>query len=126
MVMSSSRDEFVEKWAPRVGEEAASLSVKAARLVGMGGLLVPVWAVLFVVGHNNIFLLAIASFVAVLDVILLAQGIVLTSRLHRILSERFQTRVWFLNSPSLRDGQFQAWCGRHGVDPEIGRPAVPK
>lgn len=125
-VPNTSKSEFLAKWSPRVGEEAARLSVSSARYVGFGGLLVPVWAILFVVGHSTPFLLGVASLLTAVDVALLATGMTSMARAHRSMSKRFGTRVWFLNSPSLRDGQFEAWCKRHGVDPERGTPLTPR
>jgi hypothetical protein len=119
--VSEGRAQFVARWAPRVGEEAADLSVTSARLVGYGGVLVPVWSVLFVAGHSVSLLIAIAAAIAALDAYLLSRGVMSLHRFYRLLSVRFGTRVWFLNSPSLREGPFQAWCQRHGVDPESGR-----
>jgi hypothetical protein len=87
-------------------------------------MLVPVWAVLFVVGHANAALLVLAIIVALVDIAVLARGVLLMSKLYRQMSARFGTRVWFLNSPSLRDGQFEAWCQRHGVNPDTGRPLI--
>jgi hypothetical protein len=68
-------------------------------------------------------LLAIATVLAIACGVLLGIGIVRQARLHAVLSKRFGTKVWFLNSPSLREGQFQAWCGRNGVNPDTGRPS---
>jgi hypothetical protein len=118
------KQEFVAKWAPRVGERAARLSVSSARLVGFGGLLVPVWALLFVLGHSEPAIVVVASILLASDIALLISGVVLMSRLYRELSTRFGTKVWFLNSPSLRDGQFESWCKRHGVEPSTGTPAA--
>lgn len=119
----SGRDEFVSRWSDRVGEDAARLSVSSARAIGLGGVLVPVWSVLFVIAHGSPALVALASVLVLVDVILLTSGIVAQRRMFALLSQRFGTKVWFLNSPSLREGQFQAWCARHGVDPDRGRPA---
>jgi hypothetical protein len=115
--------EFVEQWQGRVGREAANLSVTAARAVGVGGLLVPVWGALFVVAGDRPILLALATLLAVVDVVALAIGILLTSRRNALLSQRFGTKVWCLNSPSLQEGRFQSWCGRNGVNAESGAPA---
>jgi hypothetical protein len=114
----------VAAWSGRVGEEIAELSVSSARAIGLGGLLVPVWAVLFVVGSHSSVFVGLAIVILVADLVLLARGVVLQHRMHTLMRERFQTKVSFLNSPSLREGQFQAWCQRHGVDPDTGRASA--
>jgi hypothetical protein len=94
----------------------------SARNIGLGGVLVPVWAFLFVVGHDSSLILAVAVVLVLVDVVVLSRGIGQQRRLNLLLSRRFGTKVWFLNSPSLREGQFQAWCQRHGVNPDSGTP----
>jgi hypothetical protein len=121
---SPDRNKFVVAWSGRVGEEIAELSVSSARAIGFGGLLVPVWTVLFVVGSHTPAVVGLAIAVLIADLILLTRGVVLQHRMHSLMRERFQTRVSFLNSPSLREGQFQAWCQRHGVNPDTGRPSA--
>jgi hypothetical protein len=118
-----NRQKFVEEWAPRVGERAANLSVSSARLVGIGGLLVPVWALLFIAGHQLLAAEILAGILAGADLALLVRGVVLMNRMYHELSMRFQRRVWFLNSPTLRENQFDSWCKRNGVEPRSGRLA---
>lgn len=106
-----------------MGQEAAQLAVTSARCVGLGGILVPISGLLFVVGHDSPLVLAAAFALLLIDVVLLAVGVERLHRQNALLSQRFGTKVWFLNSPSLREGQFQAWCQRHGVNPDSGTPA---
>jgi hypothetical protein len=42
-------------------------------------------------------------------------------QLNQAMSQRFGTKVWLLNSPTLRDDRFEEWCDRHGVDPSFDR-----
>lgn len=121
---ANTKREFIDRWSPRVGEHPAELALTSARRVGVGGLLVPIWSVVFVVGHGSPGLIALGIALVVLDAVLLITGIAGMRTMYGELSDRFGTRVWFLNSPSLRDGQFEAWCRRHGVDPVTGRPAA--
>ena len=121
---AQTKEEFIAKWSTRVGRHSAELAVTSARRVGIGGLLVPVWSIVFVLGHGSPALIAVASVLVVLDVFLLTTGIARMRTMYGEMSDRFGTRVWLLNSPSLRDGQFEAWCKRHGVDPTTGRPVA--
>jgi hypothetical protein len=98
------------------------LSVSSARFIGFGNLLIPVWGLLFILGHRSRVLVTLAIFFVALDIVFLIRGVMLMQRIYRDLSKRFETKVWFLDSPSLRDGRFESWCQRHGVEPNTGTP----
>ena len=87
-----SRQEFVAEWSGRVGQEAAQLAVTSARCVGLGGILVPIWALLFVVGHDSPLVLAGAFALLLIDVVLLAVGVERLHRQNALLSQRFGTQ----------------------------------
>src|SRR5665213_2371650 len=117
-----TRENKIAAWSGRVGEDVVRLSISSARAVVIGSLLVPVWVVMFMLGHNTSWALITASGLALVGAVVLLRGILLMRREFALMSERFEMRVSFLNSPTLRERSFTVWCERYGVDATTGLP----
>jgi hypothetical protein len=109
-----NREEFVSKWAPLVGEDAAETFLAGTNRLGIASLLTPVWGILLVV-ERQWEMLALALSALALGIALATSGFILIHRFNRLVSERFGIRVRALNSPNLREGQFQRWCKFNGL-----------
>jgi len=121
--MSANKDAFITKWSPRVGEDAARLYFLSKRLLAVGSLLVPVWIAILYLGHREFGIIG-WSLMAI-DWGFIISGCIVLRRMYQYMTERFGRRVEFLDSPTLLEPNFQKWCGRHGIDPETGRPVPP-
>ncbi|SRR5579871_3942076 len=109
-----TKKEFLATWAPVIGEDTASTYVKATNRLALASFLTPVWGILLVVQHAW-EVLALALALLSLAMALAASGLVVKHRYNKLLSARLGARVWALNSPTLRDGQFQRWCAHNGA-----------
>src|SRR5487761_2780572 len=96
-----SREKKIAAWSGRVGEDAVRLSISSARAVGVGTLLVPVWVLMFILGRNSSGVLFAAAALALVGAGVILRGIVLMRKEFSLMSERFEMRVTFLNSPTL-------------------------
>ena len=115
-----SREKKIAAWSGRVGEDAVRLSISSARAVGVGTLLVPVWVLMFILGRNSSGVLFAAAALALVGAGVILRGIVLMRKEFSLMSERFEMRVTFLNSPTLRERPFTHWCERYRVDATTG------
>jgi hypothetical protein len=113
----SPRNKFVTTWTPRIGNEAAELQRRFVRVVGYGGLLVPVWSVVLLRGFmtNSHALVVVGIAIVIGDLVLLAAGVVLLRRVFHAMSEFLGVKVRLLNSPTFQDASFDRWCERNNV-----------
>jgi hypothetical protein len=109
----NTRQRFAEKWSPRIGQKAARLAATAYLMLAISGLVVPVWGILLVT--SNTTLNNLGYVLCGLDIALFVIGMTYNHRVNRSLSEHLGTKVSSLNSPTLRDGQYEAWCHRHHI-----------
>lgn len=119
---SAARDAFAAEWGPLIGEDAANAYFSATRRIGVASLLTPVWGILLVVEHQQ-GLLLIAWALFALAMVLAASGFRLKHRYYELMTRRFGVKVSALHGPTLKDGQFQRWCVRHGR-PVSSRPST--
>lgn len=115
----SKRGSFVARWSPRVGKRAARLAWSSSRATLAGLWTAPVWIVLFLLGPGWS---RIAAYVlAAVGALLLTYGAIALHVMYQTLSRRYQVRVTWRDSPTLRWKRFSTWCELHGVDPVRGR-----
>ena len=110
--------EFVEEWAPRIGEEGARLQVWASRLIALGALAGSVWVAALGAGeatHNEAIQVAGLLLMAI-AVSVLAFGTIVRHRSFKAMSRFLGVRVAFLDSPKLHEASFRRWCQQNGVE----------
>ncbi|HUO49257.1 MAG TPA: hypothetical protein VMU09_10515 [Acidimicrobiales bacterium] len=110
--------EFVNEWAPRIGEEASRLQVRGTRLLLLGAASGATWIVTQVLGAalRAASLELVAACLLALAVALLAAGAYVINRSHRSMSLHLGVKVQFLEGPRLHPDTFRRWCQHHGVD----------
>jgi hypothetical protein len=108
----------VETWAPRIGNKAARLQVRASILNALGALLGSAWIFLLALGfatHDGA-LRVCGLALLVTDLCLFALGATLGQKARRAMSQFLGVRVELLNTPTLHEDGFRHWCQRHGVE----------
>jgi hypothetical protein len=110
--------EFVEEWAPRIGEQASRLQIWASRFIVFAVLAVSAWILALAVGlaTHSVVLHVIGLVLLVTDVCLLALGVVLMHESFKAMSRFLGVKVQFLNAPRLHADAFRRWCQRNGVE----------
>jgi MFS family permease len=115
-----SRASFVARWSPRIGRKAARLYVLTGPTTTIGIWSAPIWLVLFLVGDR--WSRICAYVVAGVGFACLAFASLSLHLMYRALTERFGFKVSWRNAPPYRYKAFGAWCRKHGLDPNAGRP----
>jgi len=111
--------DFRTRWAPRVGDRAASLYPVVRWSLGLGGIGVGLWAlVLYVAVRVDVaWVWAFTYALLAADLVLLAVGGVSSIRMARAMSDFLGMRIPFWRVPALREREWSAWCRRNGVAP---------
>jgi hypothetical protein len=124
MVPASLTRDFVTRWSPRVGEEAAQYQMWASRFLVTAGLLAAPYAVVWGVtlGRSNDDLKVGVLLFLGLELALIVVGCVFLHRSWRAMSRYFGFKVWFFNSPAFNEKAFGRWKIRKG----IGGPTTPR
>jgi hypothetical protein len=108
---------FLEEWAPKVGVRAAKAQYLATRLVGLAGLVGIPDVVAFGLAMNSpsdTFRVLTSVLLGVV-VALFIVGCMYMRASFQAMSSHFGMRVWLLNSPTFRAGNFEKWKARNGL-----------
>ena len=111
---------FVARWSPRIGRKAARLYVLTGPTTTIGVWSAPVWLILYLVGERWSRLCAYV--VAGIGFACLALASLSLHLMYKALTERFGFKVSWRNAPPYRYKAFGAWCRKHGIDPNAGKP----
>ena len=118
-----SKETFATHWTPQIGEDAVRRALPVFRAGAIAGLLVPTWSLLLLFSSGTTSSV-IGHLLQAVNIVMFVSLVVRNRQLNLAMSKRFGIKVWILNSPTLRDGFFEAWCKRHNVDPTIDRSAT--
>ncbi len=121
MKLLTNAADFVDQWAPKLGEEAARLRWRGTRLLGRSYLLNFVWIPCVIAGAKIPFLpLMIAGILtAVTAGLLIVAGSVKMHQANRVAGQLLGLKIGagHIMAPPREDRNYQKWCVRYGVTP---------
>jgi hypothetical protein len=118
--LRNAREEFIERWSPLVGVDAARLQRRAMTLGRLMLLAILPAFLCFVLYESTKSAIALALAVTAVSVaaVLFVCMMIVLHQSFRFMSSYFGIRVWVLNAPSFRQPGFQKWCEKNGVQPQ--------
>lgn len=119
--MLTTREKFVDFWAPRIGDEAAGLRWRSAVLNLWAYLLNLVWIPCVIAGAKIplVPLLAVGLLTAIAAVTLLVFGSLQLRAANKAAGRVLGLKLGFghISPPPRTRDRYEQWCRQHGVTP---------